>query len=149
MEGGTMRPNLLMLNEKSFEELCQALLKEEFPRFQAFSPPDLGMDGYDSDSDTIFQCYFPEREPRKDKVVADLEKAKRQPSRCKRWILLLPKNPTALFAGWLKTDQQACCSFPLGVWGNTEISRLLRKHSKIKAQYFPSDTEKLVKEIAR
>lgn len=144
-----MRPNLLMLNEKSFEELCQALLKEEFPRFRAFSAPDLGMDGYDSDSGTTFQCYFPEREPRKDKVAADLEKAKRQSSACKRWVLLLPKNPTAPFAQWLRTDQQACCPFLLEVWGNTEISRLLRKHSKIRAQYFPSDTEKLVNKIAR
>lgn len=144
-----MRPNLLMLDEKSFEELCQALLHEEFPRFQAFSAPDLGMDGYDPDSGTLFQCYFPEREPRKDKVAADLEKAKRQPCTCKRWVLLLPKNPTALFDRWLRTDQQACCSFPLEVWGKTEILRVLRKHPKVKAEYFPSDMEKLVKEIAR
>lgn len=144
-----MMPNLLMLNEKSFEELCQALLREEFPRFQAFSAPDLGMDGYDSDSCTIFQCYFPEREPRKDKVAEDLEKAKRQASACKKWVLLLPKNPTAPFARWLKTDQQACCPFPLEVWGKTEILRILRKHPKVKGQYFSNETEKLVKEIAR
>jgi hypothetical protein len=137
-----MPPNLLMLNEKSFEELCQALLREEFPRFQAFSASDLGMDGYDSDSDTIFQCYFPEREPRKDKVAADLEKANRQASACKRWILLLPKNPTAPFARWLRTDQQACYPFALEVWGKTEILRILRKHPIVKAQYFPSDTER-------
>lgn len=144
-----MRPNLLTLSEKSFEEMCQALLREEFPRFRAFSAPDLGMDGYDSDSGTIFQCYFPEREARKDKVAADLEKAKRQPSACKRWILLLPKNPTAPFARWLRTDQQGSCPFPLEVWGKTEILRILRKHPKVKAQYFQSDTEKLAREIAR
>ena len=144
-----MTPNLLMLNEKSFEELCQALLREEFQRFQAFSAPDLGMDGYDSDSCTIFQCYFPEREPRKDKVAEDLEKAKGKGSVCNRWILLLPKNPSASFARWLRIDQQACCSFLLEVWGKTDILRLLRKYPKVKEQYFPSETQKLVKEIAR
>ncbi len=149
MGGRVMTPNLLLLNEKSFEELCQALLREEFPSFQAFSAPDLGMDGYDTDSCTIFQCYFPEREPRKGKVAEDLEKAKRQGSTCKRWVLLLPKNPTAPFARWLKTDQQACCPFPLEVWGKTEILRILRKHPKVKALYLQSDTEKLAREIAR
>jgi hypothetical protein len=137
-----MTPNLLMLNEKSFEELCQALLREEFSRFQAFSAPDLGMDGYDSDSGTIFQCYFPEREPRKDKVVADLVKAKRQASACKKWILLLPKNPTAPFARWLRTDQQASCPFPLEIWGKTDVLRLLRKYPAVKAHYLPSDTQR-------
>ena len=134
-----MRPNLLMLSEKSFEEMCQALLREEYTRFQAFSAPDLGMDGYDSDSGTIFQCYFPEREPRKDKVAADLEKAKRQSSPPKRWVLLLPKNPSAPFARWLKTDQQASCPFALDIWGSTEILRLLRKYPRVKEQYFPSE----------
>jgi hypothetical protein len=144
-----MTPNLLMLNEKSFEELCQALLSEEFPRFRAFSPPDLGVDGYDPDSCTIFQCYFPEREPRKDKVVEDLEKAKRQGSACRKWVLVLPKNPTAPFARWLKTDQQASCPFLIEVWGKTEILRFLRNHPKVRAHYFPSETQELVKEIAR
>ena len=144
-----MRPNLLTLSEKSFEEMCQALLHEEYPRFQALSAPDLGMDGYDSDSGTIFQCYFPEREPRKDKVAGDLEKAKLQGSACRGWILLLPKNPSAPFARWLKTDQQASCPFPVDVWGSTEISGLLGKHPRVKAPYFRSDMERLVKEVAR
>ncbi len=144
-----MRPNLLTLNLKRFEELCQALLREEFSRFEAFSAPDLGMDGYDSDSGTVFQCYFPEREPRKGKVAADIEKAKRLPSGVSRWILLLPKNPTAVFARWLKRDQQASCPFPLEIWGNTEISKLLRKHGGVRAVYFPTDAEELAKEIAK
>lgn len=144
-----MTPNLLLLSDKSFEELCQNLLREEFPRFQAFSAPDLGMDGYDPDSGTIFQCYFPEREPRKDKVMEDIQKAKHHDSACKKWVLLLPKNPTAFFARWLKTDQQADCIFPLEVWGKTEILRILRKHPKVSEAYFPSETRKLVKQIAK
>src|SRR5437899_13056499 len=47
--GGTMKINLMALSEKRFEELCQSLLLEEYgSSFQAFSPPDQGMDGYDS-----------------------------------------------------------------------------------------------------
>ena len=127
-----MTPNLLMLNEKSFEELCQALLREEYQRFQAFSAPDFGMDGYDSDSGTIFQCYFPEREPRKDKVAADIEKAKRQGSICKKWTLLLPKNPSAPFARWLKNGPAGFLPFSaggLGEDGNSSV--LLRKHPQV------------------
>ncbi len=78
MKGTAMAVNLMLLDEKGFEEMCQALLGEEYPRFQAFSAPDLGMDGYDSDSRTVFQAYFPEREPRKDKILTDIEKAKAQ-----------------------------------------------------------------------
>lgn len=145
-----MRPNLLItLNEKSFEEMCQALLSEECPRFQAFSAPDLGMDGYDSDSETVFQCYFPEREPRKDKVLADLEKASRHSYSCKRWVLLIPKNPSAPFARWLEERRQGSLPFAIEVWGLTEINRLLRKHPGVRSQYFPTDTETLVRKITK
>ena len=142
-----MRINLLILSEKSFEELCQALLREEFPRFEAFSPPGLGMDGYDRQTGTVFQCYFPEREARKDKVAADIEKASRQD--CKRFVLLLPKNPTAPFDRWLRNDLQPRFTFPLEIWGKTEIFKLLRDHPKVRASYFPSEVEGLVKQIAR
>jgi hypothetical protein len=43
-----VRVNLLALeSEKKIEVFCQALLREEFGRFQAFSAQDLGMDGHD------------------------------------------------------------------------------------------------------
>jgi hypothetical protein len=35
------------------------------------------------------------------------------------------------------------------VWGKTEILRILRNHPKVKDHYFPSETQKLVQEIAK
>jgi hypothetical protein len=135
-----MRVNLLGLeSEKKFEEFCQALLKGEFPRFQAFSAPDMGMDGYDSDSETIFQVYFPEQAPRRDKICNDLEKAKGNSWGCRRWVLLLPKNPTPNFLQWFYRDQQPSFPFKLEVWGKTEILGLLQKHRGVKEAYFPSE----------
>jgi len=145
-----MPVNLLALeSEKKFEEFCQALLKEEFPRFQAFSAPDLGMDGYDSDSETIFQVYFPEQAPRKDKIRNDLEKAKSKTWACKRWVLLLPKNPTPQFLQWFYRDQQPSFPFKLEVWGKADILALLRKHPGVKEAYFPSELRTELRRLAK
>jgi hypothetical protein len=145
-----MSINLLALeSEKKFEEFCQALLKEEFERFQAFSAPDLGMDGYDSDSETIFQVYFPEQAPRRDKARNDLEKAKGNSWPCKRWVLLAPKNPTPDFLQWFYRDQQPAYSFKLEVWGKAEILALLRKHRAVKEAYFPSELREELGRLAK
>ena len=145
-----MRVNLLALeSERKFEEFCQALLKEEFRRFQAFSAPDLGMDGYDSDSETIFQVYFPEQAPRRDKVRNDLDKAKGNSWACKRWVLLMPKNPTPNFLQWFYRDQQPLFAFKLEAWGKTEILALLRKHPAVKEAYFPSELREELRRLAR
>jgi hypothetical protein len=145
-----MRMNLLALeSEKRFEEFCQALLKEECPRFQAFSAPDMGMDGYDSDSETIFQAYFPEQAPRRDKICNDLEKAKGNSWACRRWVLLLPKNPTPHFLQWFYRDQQSFFPFKLEVWGKTEILALLQKHPAVKEAYFPSELRQELQRLAK
>ncbi len=144
-----MAIDFLQLGEKRFEEMCQAVLQEEFPRFQAFSAPDLGMDGFDSDSGTVFQVYFPEREPRKDKIQADIGKAKVQSDGCKRWVLLLPKNPTPGLVKWIREKQQPSCSFPIEVWGKTKVYALLRKHKAVKEQYFPSEWKKELRKAAK
>ena len=116
-----MRVNLLALDsEKKFEEFCQSLLKDEFPRFQAFSAPDMGMDGYESESETIFQVYFPEQAPRRDKICNDLDKAKGNSWGCKRWVLLLPKNPTPHFLQWFYRDQQPFLRIPMKVIGDSD-----------------------------
>jgi len=145
-----MRVNLLALeSEKKFEEFCQALLKEEFRRFQAFSAPDLGRDGYDSESETIFQVYFPEQAPRRDKVSNDLDKAKGNSWACKRWVLLIPKDPTPHFLQWFYRDQQPFFPFQLDVWGKTEILALLRKHSAVREAYFPSELRDELRRLAK
>lgn len=137
-----MHLNLLHLESGSrFEEFCQILLKEDMPSLVSLSPPDLGMDAYDPESRTIFQAYFPERSPRKDKIADDLRKASAQASVCNRWVLLLPKNPTAGLCQWLR-KQQPNYPFSLVVWGRTEILTLLQKHRRVRETYFPTELRK-------
>ncbi|HUY13115.1 MAG TPA: hypothetical protein VMX16_05700 [Terriglobia bacterium] len=142
-----MLPNLLSLDEKRFEELCQDLLREEYPGFQTYSAPDLGMDGYDPKSGTIFQCYFPEGAPRKDKVAADIEKARQQP--CKKWVLLIPKNPTQPFHRWLTIEQQSRVEFPVDVWGKTKIQQMLRSHPGVERAHFRTRADELLERLSR
>lgn len=138
----------MLLDEKRFEEMCQALLHEELPMFRAFSPPDGGMDGYDSDSETIFQAYFPERAPRPDKIRGDLEKTRTNGWPCKRWILLLPKNPPLSVANLVRKEQSKW-PFEIVVWGSTEIHALLRKHPAVQEQYFRSEWKNELRKIAQ
>lgn len=141
--------NLIHLETAArFECLCQALLAEEFPRFQPFSQPDLGMDGYDSTSETVFQVYFPEKAPRRDKIAADLAKARIQGWPCKRWVLLLPKNPTPILLSWLAREREAL-PFDIEVWGHTSICKLLRKHPAIQNEFFPTELQREIGRILK
>lgn len=146
-----MAVNLLTLETpERFEEFCCALLCEEFPRFHAFSGPDLGMDGFDSDSGTIYQAYFPERSPRKDKIQEDLKKAKRQGDACKGWVLLLPKDPSAPLSQWLQGQQkQLELHFSVSTWGKTELLKRLRKHSHVQEHYFPTELKRELRRLVK
>jgi hypothetical protein len=117
----------------------------ELSRFQPLSAPDYGMDGYDSDSRTIFQFYFPEGTPRRDKILKDLKKAEHEAWACTKWVLLLPKDPSASLWEWMAKTQKNI-SFAIEIWGETQILRLLRKHPDIKEQFFPTE---LLREIRR
>jgi hypothetical protein len=87
--------NLLELRDGGrFESFCKSLLREEYPRFQAYSAPDAGMDGYDVQTETVFQFYYPEGAPRKDKIASDIRKVLASGASFKHWILILPKDPT-------------------------------------------------------
>ena len=142
--------NLLRLDsEKRFEQLCQALLHAEFQLLHSFSAPDLGMDAYHQETGTIFQAYFPERSPRRDKIGADLAKAREQASVCRRWVLMIPKNPTPALQRWLCVKQQALCPFDIEIWGETRILELLRKHPAIKEEYFPSEWKQELRKLAK
>ena len=142
-----MPTNLVALNPATFERLCQALLTAELPRFQSFSSPDLGMDGYDQDSGTLFQIYFPEKSPRRDKIAADLAKGRNEAWPCKRWILLIPKNSTPGLLSWL-AQQEASLPFTVDVWGAARIGELLRKHPAVRDEYFPSEVQKELRRMA-
>jgi hypothetical protein len=131
-----------------FEKLCRAVLAEEFSRFQAFSGPDHGLDGYDSDSKTIFQFYFPERSPRRDKILKDLEKVALNRWPCEKWVLLLPKDPSAELVKWLD-NERARRPFKIEVWGETRVSRLLRKNPQVREQFFPTELRKELRRLVK
>ena len=144
-----MHINLLRLETESrFEEFCQALLREEYDHLVSLSAPDRGMDAYDPDHRTIFQAYFPERSPRKDKIQGDLEKAAREAWTCDQWVLLLPKDPTPALRDWL-TAQQPRHSFRLTIWGKTEILRLLARHRSVREAYFPTELGTELRRLAK
>jgi len=148
-----MRIDLSRLSPQRFEELCQALLRDELPRFQVYSAPDSGMDGYDSDSATVFQVYFPEQSPIRSKIVRDLDKAllesAKNPGAVKRWVLLIPKDPSRPLSDWLGQSQQTRCPFQIEIQGKTLILQMLRRNPRVSEQSFPSDIRKEVNRLAR
>ena len=141
--------NLLELrNGGRFEAFCKALLIEQYPRFQAFSAPDSGVDGYDDLNDTVFQFYFPEGAPRKDKIVADIRKVLASGALPKAWILILPKDPTPLQTGWVNAEF-AGTQVTTAIWGKTEIEKLLRRHARVQAEFFPTEVRKVIQRLAK
>ena len=141
--------NLLELrNGGRFEAFCKALLIEQYPRFQAFSAPDSGVDGYDDLNDTVFQFYFPEGAPRKDKIVADIRKVLASGTLPKAWILILPKDPTPLQTGWVNAEF-AGTQVTTAIWGKTEIEKLLRRHARVQAEFFPTEVRKVIQRLAK
>lgn len=144
-----MAINLLRLEyPQRFEEFCKDLLAAEIPGFESFSGTDRGIDGYHPGSETIFQFYFPERTPEKRKVKEDLEKAVKGPWPCRRWVLLLPKDPPLKLKQWLE-DQQEHYHFEILVWGRTQLLRILRANPSVKESYFPSEVRQTLRRLAR
>lgn len=144
-----MAINLLALHyPQQFEEFCKDLLAAEIPGFETFSGPEEGIDGYHSESQTIFQFYFPERTIRREKVKQDLEKASRYPRGCQTWILLIPKDPPIRFNRWLLEEQNKLYSFTILVWGRTQIVKILRKYPDVEESYFPSKGIRISKQVA-
>jgi hypothetical protein len=131
-----------------FEQFCKALLREEFPRFIAFSAPDAGVDGYDEESGTAFQSYFPEGKPRKDKIVKDIGKVLNPGPPPKRWILVIPKDPTPAQKSWVEHEFRES-SVKTAIWGETELGSLLRKHPAVRSEFFPTEISKVMRRLAK
>ena len=131
-----------------FEAFCKSLLREQYPRFQAYSAPDSGMDGYDEQTETIFQFYYPEGAPRKDKIVSDIRKVLASGAPFKEWILVLPKDPTPGQAGWVSSAFNGT-GVKAAIWGKTEIERLLRVHASVRTAFFPTEVRKAIQRLAK
>ncbi len=141
--------NLLELKTgERFENFCNALLTEHCARFQAFSAPDSGVDGYDEDTETAFQFYFPERAPRKDKIVRDIQKILSSKSRLKRWVLLIPKNPSPAQKSWVEAGLKDS-SIVGEIWGAAKIDQLLRAHPKVREEFFPTEIRRELRRLAK
>ncbi len=141
--------NLLELRDGGrFEVFCKALLKEQYPDFQAFSAPDSGVDGYDPPTQTVFQCYFPEGAPRKDKVVGDIRKVLASGGAFKAWVLVVPKDPTPFQTQWVNSEF-AGTPITGTIWGKTEIEKLLRAHAGIRAAFFPTEVREAIQRLAK
>ncbi|MGA3135552.1 MAG: hypothetical protein ABSC88_06125 [Terracidiphilus sp.] len=141
--------NLLELRDGGrFEVFCKALLKEQYPRFQGYSAPDSGMDGYDDLTETVFQFYFPERAPRKDKIVGDIRKVLASGGSFKAWVLIVPKDPTPHQTRWVN-DEFAGTPINGEIWGKTEIEKLLRVHSGVRTAFFPTEVRKAIQRLAK
>ena len=141
--------NLLELREGSrFESFCKALLVEKFLRFQAFSPPDGAIDGYDEDSETVFQFYFPEQAPRKDKIVGDIQKVLSSGGRFKAWVLILPKDPSPTQTKWVQGAFSGT-SIQAAIWGKTRIEQLLRDYPAVRDAFFPTEVKKAIRRLAK
>jgi hypothetical protein len=141
--------NLLELRDGGrFEAFCKSLLREQYPRFQAYSAPDSGMDGYDEETETVFQFYYPEGAPRKDKIISDIGKVLASGASFKGWILVLPKDPTPRQAGWVNAEFEGS-GITGAIWGKTEIERLLRIHTSVKAAFFPTEVRKAIQRLAK
>jgi hypothetical protein len=141
--------NLLKLeNGERFEIFCKALLTEHCTRFQAFSAPDSGVDGYDEDTETVFQFYFPERAPLKNKILRDIQKILSSQFRPKAWILVIPKDPSPAQKSWVETGLKD--SFICGeIWGATKIDQMLRAYPRVREEFFPTEIRKELRRLAK
>lgn len=141
--------NLLELKTgERFENFCKALLTAYCARFQAFSAPDSGVDGYDEDTETVFQFYFPERAPRKDKIVRDIQKILSSKSRPKAWVLLIPKDPSPAQKSWVETGLKD--SLIRGdIWGAAKIGQILRAYPRVREEFFPTEIRRELRRLAK
>lgn len=131
-----------------FEQFCKALLCEEFPSFSAFSAPDAGVDGYDADSRTIFQFYFPEGSPRKDKFVNDTRKVLAFDRLPKKLVFVIPKDPTRIQKAWVEQEVRES-SVEAEVWGQTKLDSLLRRHPAVRSEFFPTEVREAIRRLAK
>lgn len=97
---------------------------------------------------TVFQFYYPEGAPRKDKIVSDIRKVLASGAPFKEWILVLPKDPTPRQSGWVSAEFKGT-GVTAVIWGKTEIERLLRIHASVKAAFFPTEVRKAIQRLAK
>jgi hypothetical protein len=148
LDGGKANRFLELRDGARFEQFCKAVLQEESPRFQAYAPPDRAIDAYDADSETVYQFYFPEGAPRKDKIVKDIRKVLDSKQHPKRWALVMPKDPTPTQVAWVEHEFRNSSIKP-EIWGQTKLGSLLRKHPAVSNEFFPTEVGEVLRKLAK
>ncbi len=141
-----------LLNEKKFSEMCNQLIKAEYPNSNPVegSGGDEGIDSFIGDFDgliKIFQYKFflkPIRNPQQNQIKQSLLTAKEKHS-LTEWVLVIPRNFTPREIRLFNQLQRDNPTIKIDYIGATELRNLLNKHISIKDSYFKED--KLTKEI--
>ena len=140
------------LNEKKFNEMCNQLIKAEYPNSKPVegSGGDEGIDSFLGDFDgliKVFQYKFflrPIRNPQQNQIKQSLLTAKEKHS-LTEWVLVIPRNFTPREIRMFNQLQRDNSTIKIDYIGVTELRNLLNKHVSIKDSYFKEDI--LTKEI--
>lgn len=136
---------LLLNNDKRFQNMCYRLAQREFPSAipMLFESWDGGRDifnfGQDGEPDIIWQCKFVSRIDNNLKKAIEASLKKLRVNRLKsdgaRWILCMPKDPTAPFFEWL-TDVTRQNGLLLAIWGRSALLEKLESHPDLVETFF-------------
>ena len=129
---------LARLEPMKFQELCAALLQRDHPNLRAVdgSGGDEGIDAWIPETSTYFQFHAPRLRVRREKMKHYLEQAaKHEPA---RWIFITNHDFTRAQWKWFDVLKQGI-SFPIEVWGATQLSERLLAHPDIVAHFIDSN----------
>lgn len=130
--------NLQTLTDKTFADLCHALLSAVHGacyKAVAGEGGDSGIDGFIEGYSIIYQFKYYKARPRPVTFLKDIDKVA-QLQELKQWILLIPDDPTPKLYQ-LIAKEKAIRSFGIDVFGKTWILSLLDKHKDIRERFFP------------
>lgn len=130
--------NLQTLTDKTFADLCHALLSAVHGtcyKAVAGEGGDSGIDGFIEGHSIIYQFKYYKARPRPVTFLKDIDKVAHL-SGLKQWILLIPDDPTPKLYQ-LIAKEKAIRSFGIDVLGKTWILSILDKHKKIRERFFP------------
>jgi hypothetical protein len=132
------------LDDSKFHRLCNDLVTAEYPTARCIegSGGDNGIDCYNGDStdkfSTVFQHKFLPRtlgSSGKNQIKQSLTTVLRR-FNIKKWMLLIPKNFTIGETQWFNSLEKLHPTIELDVWNETKLRALLRKHTRIRYDYF-------------